>query len=196
MRSHLLLLIAGLALPGWAQDIDEAAERARISAERSRVEAGFEQAQKACYAKFAVSDCIAAARSKRRDALADLRRQEVTLNDAERRRRAEERVRDLESRQAEREKQREEAAAKGLEEQRNREQRSAGKSTRTEKAQSQAEERAAKAARPREEPSPPDTEENLRRHGERVKEAQEHKARVEKRAAESKKDVKPLPVPP
>lgn len=196
MKSPLLLLMAGLALPGWAQHLDEAAERARISAERGRVEADFGQAQQACYARFAVSDCIAAARSRRRDALADLRRQEVTLNDAERRRRAEERLRDLESRQSERQ-QRDSAAIKGQEEQRNREQREAGKSTRAEKGNSDAQERAAKAARPAKEPPQPDTGENLRRHRERVEQAQEHKAKVEKRAAEPKRQgVRPLPVPP
>lgn len=56
------------------------AERARIQAERASVEDIFTQAQAACYRKFAVADCQSDARLVRREALADLRRQEVSVN--------------------------------------------------------------------------------------------------------------------
>ena len=59
------------------------AERARIQEERTRVETVFAQSQAACYQKFAVEGCLFDARGLRREALADLRRQEVTLNAAQ-----------------------------------------------------------------------------------------------------------------
>jgi len=55
-------------------------ERARIQAERDRVEARFTQDEVACYQKFAVTDCLVQARVVRREAIADLRRQELSLN--------------------------------------------------------------------------------------------------------------------
>ena len=78
MNKLAFLLAAAVALPAAAQNrqqAEEAAERARIASERTRIEAEFEQANKACYQKFAVNDCIDDARAKRRELLADLRRQ-------------------------------------------------------------------------------------------------------------------------
>ena len=63
------------------------AERARIQAERDRVEERYAKAQVVCYGKFAVNDCLGNARVVRREALADLRRQEGSLNAAEAKRR-------------------------------------------------------------------------------------------------------------
>ena len=63
------------------------AERARIQAERDRVEERYAKAQVVCYGKFAVNDCLGHARVVRREALADLRRQEGSLNAAEAKRR-------------------------------------------------------------------------------------------------------------
>jgi colicin import membrane protein len=60
-------------------------ERARISAERARLEAGFLAEDVACYKKFAVNNCLGKVNIRRREALADLRRQEILLNDEERR---------------------------------------------------------------------------------------------------------------
>jgi colicin import membrane protein len=60
-------------------------ERARISAERARLEAGFLTEDVVCYKKFAVNYCLGKVNSRRREALADLRRQEISLNDEERR---------------------------------------------------------------------------------------------------------------
>lgn len=62
-----------------------ATERARISAERASLEAGFLTEDVACYKKFAVNNCLGKVNSRRREALADLRRQEISLNDEERR---------------------------------------------------------------------------------------------------------------
>lgn len=99
MRAVLPALLgaaAAFALPAAAEA--PAAERARIATERSRVEAQYQGEERACWARFAVNDCLADARAKRRSALADLRRQEISLNDAERKQRAAERLRSLEQR--------------------------------------------------------------------------------------------------
>jgi colicin import membrane protein len=62
------------------------AQRELIDAQRGQVQRSFTQDEAACYQKFAVNDCINGLRARRREALADLRRQELELNNAERRR--------------------------------------------------------------------------------------------------------------
>lgn len=64
--------------------LDPSAERQRIAAERTGHEAVYQQAERLCYSRFAVSDCLRDARKERRLALDDLRRQELLLNDMER----------------------------------------------------------------------------------------------------------------
>ena len=76
--------------------LDSEGERRRIQAERAREEAQFEKDQAACYARFAVTDCIGQARLRRRAALDQLRRQEIVLNDAERKRKALEQLQRIE----------------------------------------------------------------------------------------------------
>ncbi|MDD0837235.1 hypothetical protein PSQ40_01500 [Curvibacter sp. HBC61] len=71
-------------------------ERSRIERERA-AEMGRQQAvESACYQRFAVNDCLAEARVKHREVLSDLKRQEVQLNDRERRLRAGEQLRRIE----------------------------------------------------------------------------------------------------
>ena len=83
------LLIAGFA--ALAQTGSDAA-RERISAERSRLEAAFTREDTACYKRFLVNNCLDEVKVRRRDALADLRRQEIVLNDEARRARAAEQL--------------------------------------------------------------------------------------------------------
>lgn len=71
------------------------AERDRIAAERSRLAERSAEEQRGCHQKFAVNDCLDGARARQREALDDLRRQEVLLNDGERQRKAGEQVRKL-----------------------------------------------------------------------------------------------------
>ncbi|HSV35974.1 MAG TPA: hypothetical protein VLI46_10485 [Ramlibacter sp.] len=102
MNKPLLFLAAVvLSFAAGAQESDSA-ERARIGAERVRADAAFRAEEKVCYTRFAVNDCLKAAQSRKREVLADLRRQEVALNDAERRRKAGERLRASEEKQRER----------------------------------------------------------------------------------------------
>lgn len=97
---RLFACLALIACAAHAQGEDPSvdAERARLHEERAKVEAEFKVEEKACNAKFAVNDCLAKAKAKRRAAVSDLRRQEIALNDAERKRKAAERQRSIEER--------------------------------------------------------------------------------------------------
>ncbi len=63
-------------------------ERTRIEAQRQRELTRHAQEEQACAGKFLVNDCLAAIRKRHRETLAELQRQEVLLNDAERARKA------------------------------------------------------------------------------------------------------------
>lgn len=80
-------------------DVQDQLERTRIAAERKAVESRFTKEETDCYSKFATHDCLNQARVQRRQNLADLRRQEISLNDAQRKRRGAEQIRKLENRQ-------------------------------------------------------------------------------------------------
>ena len=56
------------------------ADMLRITTERTRLEAGFTLEDTACYKKFFVNRCLDEVKARRRDALADLQRQEIVLN--------------------------------------------------------------------------------------------------------------------
>ncbi len=66
----------------------EALEHQRIRQDRAEAMGRFAARDVGCYQKFAVNDCLADVRSERRMLLADLRRQEISLNDGQRKRRA------------------------------------------------------------------------------------------------------------
>lgn len=65
---------------------NDAAERARIQQNRADAETAYAAEKKACYQRFAVSGCLAQARDLRSSRFADLKRQEVSLNDMQRKR--------------------------------------------------------------------------------------------------------------
>jgi hypothetical protein len=205
---HLIALVLALAvaLPAVAADQAEAAERARIKAERDAVDARFKEQERACRAKFAVTDCIHDAQRARSAAIADLRRQERVLNDADRRRRAAERQKDLDERNSPEARQRaEEHRRQAMQEQKDREARAA------EKARKHAEDdaerarrgpRAPKAARgapapqgaaraPHEPKQPSITPEqaakNRAAYDARIKESEEHNAKLRERVAKRRK---------
>lgn len=69
--------------PSLGGGLSPEAERLRIQAERAIADERYERAQAACYRKFAVADCQSDARAVRREVLADLRRQEVSLKAAQ-----------------------------------------------------------------------------------------------------------------
>ena len=74
---------AGQPLAPWLQ-----AQRARIASERGAATRHFEEAEQACWQRFAVNDCLQQARVQRRTALDRLRQQELAINDLERQRQA------------------------------------------------------------------------------------------------------------
>lgn len=112
MKAHLLALclamvgVAGAAhaqadasasAPAPASRTEEIAlERARIAADRTRAEDGFLAEDAACYKRFAVNRCLDEVHARRRLSVADLRRQEILLNDEERKMRGAEQIRKTE----------------------------------------------------------------------------------------------------
>ena len=69
MKKPLLLALLWICVCFGARAQDEdpgvAAQRARIASERKEAEAAFTARQKQCYLKFAVNDCVKAAKSQR-----------------------------------------------------------------------------------------------------------------------------------
>ena len=89
MKRHISFLLLAFSLAGTsAQTNPEDVTRQQIQKARSAEEARFSDQERACYERFAVNDCLKQVRVKRRLALEDLRRQEIVLNDLERRKKA------------------------------------------------------------------------------------------------------------
>lgn len=182
------------------------AERARISAERARLEEGFLAEDAECYKKFAVNSCLGKVNERRREVMGDLRRQEILLNDEERRNRGAEQIRKTEEKASpenqqeaadrrakaaadyqsrlEREKQKNEdrAAAKAAEQGN-----SDASAARLKGSQDKSQARVGKQATAAEE---------AKKYNDRVKEAQERKAQHESdRLKQTKPPAKSLPLP-
>lgn len=81
-------------------DGDRAAQRHAIERERAAVASTLQQAETACYQRFAVEDCLRGARRTARTARAHLAQREVALEEAERRERAAQRLGDIAERQS------------------------------------------------------------------------------------------------
>ncbi|MBT2334767.1 hypothetical protein J7E49_12735 [Variovorax paradoxus] len=81
------------SVPLWAQsnattgNANFEAERSRLAAERTAIEARFDKERAACYQKFAVEDCLRDSRKRRRAETDHIKRQESAINDIERQRR-------------------------------------------------------------------------------------------------------------
>jgi colicin import membrane protein len=73
--------------PGAAAD-QTALERARIRDERAQAQRLYEERERTCHERFAVTGCLNAARAQRREALERLRHEELVLDNAERKQRA------------------------------------------------------------------------------------------------------------
>ena len=70
----------------------DALERTRIREARVAAQASFDAQEALCYQRFVVNDCLEEVRRTRRTLLADLRRQDLSLNEAQRKRRASEQL--------------------------------------------------------------------------------------------------------
>jgi colicin import membrane protein len=211
---HLLACAFALVAAFSAQAQDEAADRARIKAERAAADARFEQARKDCRKKFAVTDCEKEAKRLHNAQVGELRRQERVLNDADRKRRAAERQKAIDERNSpEQRQQAEEKRQRALADQKEREQRAAEKAAK--RAEDDAE-RAKKGPRVKVAPGPhgpqgtprtpagrksheippEEAAKNRAAYEARLKEAEKHKAEVlEKAAKRSKPPASALPAP-
>ena len=74
--------------PASATPVVPEADRSRINLERARLEKGFAAEDVVCYRRFMVNNCLDEVKLRRREALADLRRQEIALEEQERRAKA------------------------------------------------------------------------------------------------------------
>lgn len=72
------------------------AERRRIEVTRSGLQAGFQAEDALCHQKFAVNSCLAEVDGRRRQAMADLRRQDIALNERERKLKGAQQLRKIE----------------------------------------------------------------------------------------------------
>lgn len=88
MMQRLAFAVFLLISPGLLAQIAGDAERQRIVGERRDVDQRYTSDVEACRQAFQMNACLDRARAVRRDALAELRRQEVALNDGQRRQRA------------------------------------------------------------------------------------------------------------
>lgn len=208
MKRLLPCLLLFGAAAGHAQDEDPkvAAERARLAAARSHVESTFNAEEKACYSKFAVNDCLTAAKVRRRQALEDVRRQEIAINDAERKRKAAEKRRSHEDRSAgvqQREDAAKDRALQGQQRQTRVDEKSANRAAQAASGPAKAEQHQRDLKR-REEQKQADQRRrdeeaaaNLKDREKRLAEAQANKEKQQKRMAERKKPpASSLPTPP
>ena len=175
------------------QQLDQ--ERSRIAAERRAADSRYADAEAACYARFAVNDCVNEAKAARREALADLRRQEVSLNDDERRRKgAAQRQRLDERSSAENQQRAAQQRAQALNDAALRQERGARKAAAAAPPASAA--TAASIATPPVPVRPTPDAAAVRKRQEKLEEAKARKDRLEKRRLERTKPLsKPLPAP-
>ena len=85
-----------LVTPDVSPQITSNVERTRINAERLKLETAFNTEDAACYKKFLVNNCLDKVKVRRREALADLRRQEISLNAQDRHLKGAEQIRKTE----------------------------------------------------------------------------------------------------
>ena len=105
-RLHAVILGAavyaasiGAAHAAGTTPAQAAAEHERIARERAEVEATYSKQEAACLEGFVVTPCLEAARKAQRDGLARLRRQEVLLDEEQRKARAAQRMQSIRSNQ-------------------------------------------------------------------------------------------------
>jgi len=184
-----------------------ALERSKVAAERARLEAGFQAEEAACKSRFSVNACLQEIRPRRNEAMADLRRQDLLINEADRKARAADQVQKTEDKSnLERKQQRAEKEKKAQQETDRRSERH------DQRGQSQAKSAAeasanVEAAQTRQKNSQSKAEEAKTRHEQAAANVLDAKVRSEKAAQnEAERDKrlkeksnstrKPLPAPP
>ncbi|HEX6016555.1 MAG TPA: hypothetical protein VFZ28_00490 [Burkholderiaceae bacterium] len=101
-RTWIVACLAVLALGATAAEGEpsEQAQRDRLAAERDAAQARYEQAVRECERGFVVTSCIDRAKAERRATLDRVAREQAALDDAQRRRRADERRQRIADKQA------------------------------------------------------------------------------------------------
>lgn len=79
----LLPVLGALAQPSGSER-NISLERDRLKLIEAQEDSRYKKEASACYQRFAVNDCLNEVRSRRRQTMEDLRRQEISLNDMER----------------------------------------------------------------------------------------------------------------
>ena len=213
MKLVLFLFCCSLSLgaamaqsPAQEKD-NNALERSKIAAERARLEAGFQAEEAACKSRFAVNACLQEIRPRRNEAMADLRRQDLLINESDRKARAADQIQKTEDKSSlERLQQRADQEKKAQQEAERRSERN------DQRGQSQAKSAAdasanVEAAQTRQKTSQSKAEEAKTRHEQAASNVLDAKVRSEKAAqnqAERDKRLKdksnstrqPLPAPP
>jgi len=89
-----LIALAACAIVAVARGAPDtnATERARIRDERAQAQRLFEERERQCNERFAVTSCLESARAQRREALDRLRQEELVLDSAQRKQRAADRA--------------------------------------------------------------------------------------------------------
>ncbi len=212
MKKQLLplwVLLSSLSLSGgvaFAQTSNDA-EHLRISKERAALEAGFKLEEAVCYQKFLVNNCLDDVKIRRREAMADLRRQEISLNDQERKAKGAEQVQKTEEK-ASPEKQQAEAdrraeAVRDFDARMARErQKNADRLKLESNEKSNLETAAAKAKGVQSKQAGRTAKqaaaaEEVKKYNERLEKAKERQARIAKdKASQTNPSANPLPAPP
>ena len=83
-----------------AKPLQVDAQRVAINAKRRQLKAGFAAEDALCYERFAVNNCLQKVNVKRQVSMADLRRQDVLLNDQERKRHGAQEISRIEAKQS------------------------------------------------------------------------------------------------
>jgi len=96
-RSGLMLMVMLLASLGVSAESDEA----RLKRERHEIDQRHARAVEACQHEFAATACLDRARAERRAAVDGWRQQRLVIDDAKRRMRAAQRLQDIQARNAE-----------------------------------------------------------------------------------------------
>jgi len=190
--------LGGGAHAGTTTPAQAAAEHDRIARERAEVQATYAKQEAACQEGFVVTPCLEAARKAQRDGLARLRRQEVLLDEEQRKQRAAQRMQsirsNLESQNARPTAPTPPGAAAEARAASKAERAPSPPSTTLDERRANAEERAREVeARRAQEPA------NVERYEERQREIEAHRRAVEERNAKrqaSGKKSAPLPMPP
>ena len=207
MNKSMILCALTACLSAFAQtETNNDAERLRISQERTALEAGFSSENTACYKKFLVNSCLDEVKARRGEALADLRRQEISLNDLERKARGAEQVQKTEDK-ASLEKQQQEAdkraeALKAYEDRLARDRLKNDERIKTqsnEKANLDAATARAKGAQDKEAgrtAKQAAVAEEVKKYNERLEKAKDRRERMAReKASQTKAPASPLPVP-